>query len=86
MISDAIRMCVELQMDQAMPMWEHTCKSWCKGVGLSHITPLKARLAWQAPRKTLGTSRRRSHITSIVFCNDSLRAPTNSANYRKCLK
>ena len=28
-----------------------------------------------APQKTLGTSRRTSHITSIVFCNDSLRAP-----------
>ena len=57
-----------------------------KVVGLSHIFPLKAHLVWQAPRKTQGTSRRRSHITSIVFCNDSLRAPTNSANYRKCLK
>ena len=36
--------------------------------------------------KTLGTSRRWSHITSIFFCNDSLRAPMNSAHHRKWLE
>jgi hypothetical protein len=47
---------------------------WCYTVStyITHITWLKAHLEWQALWK--------SHITGIVFRNNSLRAPVNSAN------
>ena len=47
---------------------------------LSHITPQKAHHVWWAPRKIQSTSRRWSHITSVIFCENSLRAPMNSEN------
>lgn len=47
---------------------------WCYTVStyITHITWLKAHLEWQALWK--------SHIMGIVFRNNSLRAPVNSAN------
>ena len=50
--------------------WHNILQTYIQVVDLTHITPLKAHLVWQALSKTLGTSRRWSHITSIVFCND----------------
>ena len=57
--------------------WHNILQIYIQVVDLTHITPLKAHLVWQALWKTLGTSRRWSHITSIVFCNDYIIAGAN---------
>ena len=47
---------------------------------LSHITAQQSHHVWRAPRKTQVTSRRWSHITDIIFWQNSLRASMNPAN------